>query len=212
MASGGGDYHGHGTCMASKICGKRCGAAKQSVIIPCIVSGDFRSFLYVLDKIILDIRGRWRLNPQSVLPRRTAVSISLGWKEERGVDEQAQMDLLAKFQAINRLGAVIVVSAGNQNDPSNSDYEGFASSRWPSLLATTDMPSLIRGGAVDLTGKPAPFSQDGDVYTVGVDAPCANYAMSNMLEVQSDGTSGGELSIDRALLSCPRTRFSTHHD
>lgn len=120
--------------------------------------------------------------------------------------------MLAKFKAINNLGAVIAVAAGNANDPNNPDYyEGFSSSDYPPLLAVTTMPSLIRVGAVDLTGAPTVFSQEGDVYTVGLDAPCANYA-TNLWETESDGTSGGELSIDRSLLFCRRTNLSTHHD
>ena len=178
--------------MASKITGSRCGAAKQAVVIPCIVSGDFKSFLYVLDKIIEDIQRRWLLSPRQALPGKTAVSISLGWKTSQVGGQQGINDLLAKFRALNSLGAVIAVSAGNQNKPSDADYEGYANSRWPPLLATNGMPSLIRVGAVDLDGDLAPFSQEGDVHTVGVHAPCAN-SSNNLWEIDSHGTSGGEL-------------------
>lgn len=197
--------------MASKICGKRCGAAKQATVIPCIISGSFKSFLVVLDKIIEDIPRRWRLNPQSALPGRTTVSISWNWPPDKIGGQNGLNDLVAKFRAINNLGAVIVCSAGNFADPSNYPYEGFPNSRYPSLLATTGMPSLIRGGAVDVNGAPAVFSQEADVYTVGVDAPCANHS-NNLWEVDSDGTSGGELFIRPTLLFCPRTSLSTHHD
>ena len=201
VRSFGGDYTGHGTCMASKICGKRCGVAKQAMIIPCLVSGDFKSFLVVLDKIIVDIPRRWGLNPRQALPGRTTVSISLGWKESQIGGQQGKDDLLAKFQAIIRLGAVIAVSAGNGADLSDGDgYEGYENSRYPALLAVTTLPSLIRVGAVDLTGKPTAFSQDADVYTVGVDSPCANNT-NNLWEMQSDGTSGGELFINQSIPS-----------
>ncbi len=187
--------------MASKICGKRCGVAKQAMVIPCLVSGSFKSFLVVLDKIIEDIPRRWNLDPQQALPGRTTVSISLGWKVSEIGGQQGKDDLLAKFQAIIRLGAVIAVAAGNGADPSDGDdYEGYENSRYPALLAVTTLPSLIRVGAVDLTGRPAAFSQDADVYTVGVDSPCAK-STNNLWEMHSDGTSGGELFINQGIPS-----------
>ena len=191
--------------MASKICGKRCGAAKQAMIIPCLVSGDFKSFLVVLDKIIEDIPKRWKLSPPQALPGSLTISISLGWKESAVGGQQGKDDLLAKFKALINLGAVIAVAAGNAADINDGDdYEGYISSRYPALLAGTTLPSLIRVGAVDLTGAPAPFSQEADVYTVGVDSPCANNS-NNLWEIESDGTSGGEHLSNRALLfSCPR--------
>ena len=179
--------------MASKICGSRCGVAKQAMIIPCLVTGSFKSFLVVLDKIILDIPTRWRMQPPQALPGKTTVSISLGWRESEIGGQQGKDDLLAKFKAIINLGAVIAVSAGNGGNPSDVDYEGFPSSRYPALLAVTTLPSLIRVGAVDLTGRAADFSQEADVYTVGVNSPCANNS-NNLWEIESDGTSGGEFS------------------
>lgn len=198
--------------MASKICGKRCGAAKQAKIIPCLVSGEFKSFLLVLDKIILDIPRRWKLSPPQALPGLTTVSISLGWKEDWLGGQEGKDDLLAKLQALIKLGAVIAVSAGNGANPSDINYEGFPSSRWPAVLATTTLPSLIRVGAVDLTGRATAFSQEADVYTLGLDAPCANRS-TNLWNMESDGTSGGELFINPALpFSPPPTNLSMWSD
>ena len=185
--------------------------AKQATVIPCVIVGSFKSFLVILDKIIEDIPRRWLLNPRQALPGRTTVSISWGWPPSEIGGQDGVNDLVAKFRALNNLGAVIAVAAGNFADPSSDPYEGFPNSRYPSLLATTRYPSLIRGGAVDENGAPAVFSQDADVFTVGVDAPCANHS-NNLWEYESDGTSGGELFIRRTLLFCPRTSLSTHHD
>lgn len=192
--------------MASKICGSRCGVAKQATIINCLIAEDFKSFLVVLDKIIEDIPRRWQTNPRQALPGKTTVSISNGWWPWEIDYQQGVNDLFTKFQAINNLGAVIAVSAGNFRQS-----VGSANARYPALLATNEMPSLIRVGAVDKYGAPAFFSQEGDVYAVGVDSPCANHS-NNLWDAESDGTSGGELFIHRTLLFSPRTSLSTHHD
>ena len=70
------------------------------MIMPCLVSSEFKPFLLVLDKIILDIQRRWKLKPQQALPGRTTISISLGWKESEIGGLDGQKDLLAKFEAL----------------------------------------------------------------------------------------------------------------
>ncbi|KAK3169726.1 hypothetical protein OEA41_009110 [Lepraria neglecta] len=55
----------------------------------------------------------------------------------------------------------------------------------------TELAWLLRFGAVDKTGALAALSQEGDVYTYGINALCAD-ANFVIQERDSDGTSGGE--------------------
>lgn len=89
------------------------------------------------------------------------------------------------LQAIMNRGVICVCSAGNF-----AETLGFPRTGYPAALATTAFP-LITVGAVDVTGAVASFSQEGMVYTVGVDSPCAAYN-SYLMEDNADGTSGGE--------------------
>lgn len=82
-------------------------------------------------------------------------------------------------------GVVYVTSAGN-----HAKTLGFQSLKYPVALATDAFP-LIPVGAVDNTGKIAPFSRAGVVYAPGVQSPCAA-ADTNMLGMDANGTSGGE--------------------
>ena len=83
------------------------------------------------------------------------------------------------------LGVIVVVAVGN-----SAKTAGFFNSDYLSKLASASFP-LIRVGAVDNTGALAAFSQEGDVYTCGVNALCAdtNFVIQ---ERDSDGTSSGE--------------------
>ena len=83
------------------------------------------------------------------------------------------------------LGVIVVVAAWN-----SAKTAVFFNSDYPSKLASANFP-LIRVGAVDKTGAPAAFSQEGDFYTCGVNALCAD-ANFVIQERDSDGTSGGE--------------------
>ena len=78
----------------------------------------------------------------------------------------------------------MVVAVGNRAKTTglfNSDLSKLVSAKFP----------LIRVGAVDKTGLLAAFSQEGDVYTCGVNALCADNSFV-IQERDSDGTSGGE--------------------
>ncbi|KAL9135439.1 MAG: hypothetical protein Q9175_003368 [Cornicularia normoerica] len=115
------------------------------MLVPCLVSGHFKSFLVILDKIIEDIPRHWNLKPARALPGFETVSISLGWKEIPDWWRKGKDDLLANFKAFIDLGAVIAIPAGNRANPSNDgDYEGYETSRSLRLLGVTTLPSLIR--------------------------------------------------------------------
>lgn len=182
------DYQGHGTCMASKICGKTSGVAKQAIVIPVVISPSYQSIISGLEKLLADIPTR-RTSGQCTAGK-TVVSISLGVPISDITYRKAMQDTL---EGIINLGVIVVVAAGNARKTA-----GFTSSDYPALLATTSFP-LIRVGAVDRTGALADFSQEGDTYTCGVEALCADKDFT-FFERDSDGTSGGK-SQTHSLLS-----------
>ena len=176
------DPTGHGTCMASKVCGKKSGVAKQAVVIPVVFSSNYQSAIAVVQQVSIDIRSRRdRATNKQALPGKTVVSISWGFPPTNSDYVTQFKDAL---QAIMDLGVIVVVSAGNSRK-----LRGFVSQYYPEALALSDGFPLIRVGAVDASGLIADFSQEGDVYTEGIAAKCAMAGFS-FFEEDVDGTSG----------------------
>lgn len=176
------DPTGHGTCMASKVCGKKSGVAKQAVVIPVVFSSTYQSAIAVVQQVSIDIRSRRdRATNKQALPGRTAVSISWGFPP---INSDYVTQFKDALQAIMDLGVIVVVSAGNSRK-----LRGFVSQYYPEVLALSDGFPLIRVGAVDASGLVADFSQEGDVYTEGIAAKCAMAGFS-FFEEDVDGTSG----------------------
>lgn len=176
--------------MASKVCGGRTGVAKQATVISAQHVESFESIIAGLKMILTDIESR-QANGQA-LPGRTVLSMSFAVPLARIRNPTLSQKKSANYmrailQAIMNKGVVCVCAAGN-----SAQEEGFAPTRYPSILATDAFP-LISVGAVDITGTLAFFSQQGVVYTVGVDSPCAAFR-EYLHETQADGTSGGEPS------------------
>ena len=180
--------------MASKICGVRTGVAKQATVISAQHVESLESIFAGLHLVLNDIHYRQGIG--QAMPGRTVLSMSFAVSEvEMGGGEQNyNQETAAKnekymqslLQVIMVRGVVCVCSAGNE-----AETEGFAPTGFPSILATDAFP-LISVGAVDITGTPASFSQQGVVYTVGVNSPCAAFR-TPFYETTADGTSGGEL-------------------
>lgn len=197
------DWHSlsHGTCMASRICGKRSGVAKQTTIIPVVILPSQESFLSGLQQILADIPGRREKG--QCLPGKTVVTMSINMQ----FHDPKYITLLSDaINGIMNLGIVVVCSAGN--DGKNSDYNDWEASTYPAALARTKLPWLFRIGAVDNKGVLPDWTQQGDVYAPGVDALCANKD-GLTLEEQSDGSSGATASIAGLIVyemgkeSCP---------
>lgn len=166
--------------MASKVCGKTSGVAKQTIVIPVVISPSYQSIIAGLEELLADIPVR-RKSGQCT-QGKTVVSISLGFPIP---DSTYRQRLQETLQGIMMYGVIVVVAAGN-----DAQKAGSPSSDYPALLATSSFP-LIRVGAVDKTGALAEFSQEGDVYTCGVEALCADKDFA-FFERDSDGTSGGK--------------------
>ncbi len=175
--------------MASKVCGRKSGVAKQSIVIPVVIGSNIQSIIAGLEALLNDIPIRRKRG--QALPGKTVVSMSLGVNSDnQGYITQLQNTV----KAIMDLGVIVVVAAMNERLKS-----GFANTLYPAKLAP-NFPSLIRIGAVDKTGQLADFSQQGDLYTCGVEALCADKD-SSFFEVDSDGSSGGEPA--RPILPAP---------
>ena len=176
------DPSGHGTCMASKVCGRKSGVAKQTIVIPAVFDSSYQSCIAVLQELENDIKNRRnRETNQQALPGKTVVSISWGFYI---TNSNYVTQIKNALQGIMNLGVVVVVSAGNAKLT-----RGLVSYYYPEVLAISDDFPLIRVGAVDESGLTAYFSQEGDVYTEGVAAKCAAAGFS-FFEKDVDGTSG----------------------
>ena len=195
------DWDGHGTCMASKICGSDYGAAKQTIVIPVVVANSYQSIISGLELVAADIVNRRRLSPPQCIAGKTVVSMSLGFPIE---DETYINTLKTTLQSIMDLGVILVNSAGNDRKT-----QGWKSTLYPKVLAGPDFP-LILVGAVNIYGQLTDFSQLGVIYAVGQDSPCANKD-NVMLPMDSDGTSGGEFIISTFTLLLPGPTSLTLH-
>ena len=185
-----GDVVGHGTCMASKVCGKRSGVAKQATIIPVVLATDeeddfsIDSMLSAVLLVEADIRARRSREPPqtpSALEKRTVMMMAINVEIDEA-DYQIYVELLAvAIQAIMNLGVIVAVSAGNHA----YEYgEGYIADTYPAALAVSRLPSLIRVGAVDQDGLPPSWAQQGDVYACGVGVLCAR---QNSFSFKEDG-------------------------
>lgn len=174
-----GDVIGHGTCMASKVCGKRSGVVKQATIIPVVLATDeeddfqIDSMLSAVLLVEADIQARRSREPPqtpSALEKRTVMMMAINVEIE-DEDNLIYIGFLAvAIQAIMNLGVIVAVSAGNHA----YEYgQGYIAATYPAALAESHLPSLIRVGAVDQDGLPPDWAQKGDVYACGVGVLCA---------------------------------------
>ncbi|KAL9133819.1 MAG: hypothetical protein Q9175_005001 [Cornicularia normoerica] len=183
------DVSGHGTCMASKVCGFTDGPAKKAIIIPTIFDMTIESLLAVLQTLILDIPSR--RDREQALPGKT--SLLMPWSFP--MTDYRYVAVFKNFlRGIFNLGLGIYVEAGNQHGMTMKrgshpfvskrlDTPGshpFVSKWLPAALASEDFP-VVRVGAVDTDGRITPSSQQGDVYAPGISGRCAHgsYATRN---------------------------------
>ncbi|KAL9132111.1 MAG: hypothetical protein Q9175_006608 [Cornicularia normoerica] len=169
------DVTGHGTCIASKICGFTDGPAKRTIIIPVIFEMKIESLLAVLSILISDIKSRRRRHgtTKQALPGRTSVIMAWSFLMTDSRFIEQFKDYLDK---IFKLGLGIYVEAGNQDGMRNGDgrgYHPFVSTWLPAALASKDFP-VVAVGAADTAGRITLHSQAGDVYAPGMSGGCAD--------------------------------------
>ena len=169
--------------VASKVCGARTGVAKQAKVISVVGTGKVGAILACLHSILDNIISRQAKG--EAMPGLTVLSMSFGIPPAV-MREKEKVYMQSVLQKIMDLGVICVGSAGN-----SAKNLGFPRTNYPAALTSDTFP-YIPVGAVDITGAVAPFSQEGAVYAVGVDSPCAAYN-DYQIEDNADGTSGGEL-------------------
>lgn len=140
------------------------------------------SILSGLNLVLTDIISRQ--NNGQALPGKTVLSMSFGILAA-DINQKQRNYMQSLLKAIMNRGVICVCAAGN-----HAEDEGFPRTLFPAALASDAFP-LIPVGAVDITGTVPSFSQEGIVYTVGVDSQCASFD-SNLFDLDADGTSGGE--------------------
>lgn len=179
-----GDVVGHGTCMASKVCGKRSGVAKQATIIPVVLptdNEDIDSVISAIGLVDADIQARRsRKLPQtpSALEKRTVMMIPVNMQLE-DVDDDYIEFLAVAIQAIMDLGVIVAVPAGNHAYEYGQE---LVAATYPAAFAESRLPSLIRVGVVDQNGEPPTWAQKGDVYACGIGVLCARQKSSSFKE------------------------------
>lgn len=206
-----GDKVGHGTCMASKVCGKRSGVAKQATIIPVVIATDedddfsLDSMVTAVQLVEADIQTRRSrqlpLTP-SALEKKTVMMMALNvYVDDK--EEELYMEFLAvALQAIMDLGVIVAVSAGNYH---GEHGEGFVATSYPSALAVSRLPSLIRVGAVDQSGMLPTWAQQGDVYACGDDVLCATENSFSFVEDGEGASSALAAFVGLVLYNMGRT-------
>jgi len=95
--------------MASKVCGRKSGVAKQSIVIPVVIGSNIQSIIAGLEALLNDIPLRRKRG--QALPGKTVVSMSLGVNSDnQGYITQLQNTV----KAIMDLGVIVVVAAMNE--------------------------------------------------------------------------------------------------
>ena len=182
----------HGTCMASRICGKRSGAAKQATVIPVKIIATDESVVSGLQMILADIPEKRKKG--LCLAGKTVVTISMNFP----MYDAKWITLLSDaIKGIMDMGVVVVCSAGNDDNQNSDDWEA---STYPAALARTRLPWLFRIGACDNQSVLPKWAQKGDVYAPGVKAMCANKD-GLTLEEQSYGSSGSTSGMAGLILT-----------
>lgn len=168
--------------MASKVCGNKNGVAKQTTLIDVKHAESAESILSCLNLVLTDIISRQ--NKGQALPGKTVLSMSLAIPAA-SITKNQRTYMQSILETIMKRGVICVCAAGN-----SAEAEGFARTRFPAALTSSTFP-LIPVGAVDINGNVPIFSQQGAIYTVGVDSQCASFN-DNIYYEDADGTSGGE--------------------
>ena len=124
------DREGHGSCVASKVAGKKFGSAKLASLIIVKVIPALSSILDAFAKIIRDLRSRTMAGEN--LRGYTVVTISVLWSPPKvpGITERRFEGMLETL--LNEFQVVLTVAAGNSNFKSRSRVH---IDLWPSMLS-----------------------------------------------------------------------------
>lgn len=185
------DETGHGTGVASKVCGQRAGVAKLTTIIPVKVNTqNVLSWTSLWTRTLNDIRDRQRTN-RGASSGKTVINFSITYPGDSSISYEVDQvkPILANIMA---LGVVIVVAAGNDREAG-----GMAVSHAPAVWAGRDFPIIVVS-SVDRTFQLSEFSQYGPqtaVWAIGERNVIASTDGRNFFKFNVDGTSFGKSAL-----------------
>ena len=185
------DTDGHGTSVASKICGRMSGVAKKTTIIPVKIDPDRNDLVgitamwrWTLD----DIRRRQNMDPPTALAGKTIINISISCTPGNDIDRLGLSIIQFHIQSIIALDVVIVSAAGNKRIRQAGNPAIYS---YPSFLASNSLPIIV-ASALDQQFYEVDFSNYGpktSAWGIGVDVVVAVHNTQSF--IKDSGTSFG---------------------
>ena len=201
------DGSGRGSCIASKIGGKRFGVDKNAVLIPVKASRSLGSLMDALGKVVREFN---RMETAQIPIRGWfVVHIAGGWKGPSSPPEKSEEIWAEHMQElIERLfsyGVIVVVSAGEDNSINYGEIKS-----WPAVFAASPTLPIITVGGVQSQpgeefGKRFAWSSGGAALTVSApgNGKCANEKGDFMSAYGTDFASAVVAGLISYFLSIP---------
>lgn len=172
------DGSGRGSCIASKIGGKRFGVDKKTVLIPVKANPSLGSLMDALANVLREFT-RMEM-AQIPIKGWNVVHIAGGWKGPASPPERSEVILAEHMKELIgkllSLGVIVVASAGEDKSINYGEIKN-----WPAVLAASPTSPIITVGGVESQpgeefGKRFAWSPGGAALTVSApgNGKCAN--------------------------------------
>lgn len=185
--SGRDDPNGHGTAVASKICGGMGGVAKMTTIIPVKINiKNILSWTSMWTRTLNDILQR-QGSGNGAAPGKTVINFSNAYAAR--IDPFQVERVIPILRNIMDLGVSIVVAAGNEREK-----EGPNVSRAPAVWAVPELPIVVVS-SVDRNFQTSIFSNAGrqtSVWAIGEEIVVALPTSHDAYQTDGVGTSCGK--------------------
>lgn len=201
------DGSGRGSCIASKIGGKRFGVDKRAVLIPVKTYPSLGSLMDALGQVLREFT---RMETAQVPIRGlNVVHIAGAWKGPSSPPERSEVifaeHMKEQIEKLLSLGVIVVVSAGEDK---SINYGEVTS--WPAVLAASPSSPIITVGGVQSQpgeefGKRFAWSPGGAALTVSApgNGMCANEKGDFMSAYGTDFASAVVAGLISYFLSIP---------
>lgn len=201
------DGSGRGSCIASKIGGKRFGVNKMAVLIPVKSNRSLGSLMDALGQVVREFT---RMDTaKTPIKGWNVVHIAGGWRGPSSPPEKSEViwaeHMKEQIEKLLSLGVVVVVSAGEDK---SINYGEITS--WPAVLATSPTSPIITVGGVESQpgeefGKRFGWSPGGAALTVSApgNGMCANEKGDFMSAYGTDFASAVVAGLISYFLSIP---------
>lgn len=201
------DGSGRGSCVASKIGGKRFGVDKRAMLIPVKSNPSLGSLMDALGQVVREFT---RMEVAQIpIKGWNVVHIAGGWKGPSSPPERSELiwaeHMKGQIERLLDLGVVVVVSAGEDK---SINYGEITS--WPAMLAASPSIPIITVGGVESEpgeefGKRFAWSPDGAALTLSApgNGMCANEKGDFMSAYGTDFASAVVAGLISYFLSIP---------